>query len=242
MLMKNPNDRIDADGAFKYLESNFKEGNLIKQPIDISGQNIKLFHIVNLPPNCGLGKMALFNNDSKLLIADKKNSSIHILDVIKKKKTETAIIKDCYLKEPKALCVHGEDIYVADWGFKKILVFDLNFKLKRKLGENIKRSNYLNVNQHKFENNVLFISHTRENEISLWDICEGNFLQKVNIDAPRDLKFRNDNLFILSKNGIIMMNKSTLLIKNRIDFEDIFLPQSLHLSETSIYFIAYSIR
>jgi hypothetical protein len=97
------------------------------------------------------------------------------------------------------------------------------------------------VNRHKSENKVLFISHTRDNEISLWDILDGSFLKKVDIEAPRDLKFRDDNLFILSKNGIILMNKNTLLVRNQIELNDICLPQALHLSQTSIYMIGYSI-
>ena len=239
MLIKTPNERIDAEGLVTYLETNFKE--VHKPSIDITGRNMNSFHIVDLPNNCGLGRMALFKNDSKLLIADKKNSSILIFDILNKKKTETIIIEGVSLKEPKAVYVHEEDVYVADWGFKQILIFDSNFKFKRKIAENIKRSNYLSVNQHKSEMKVLFISHTRDNEISLWDIFGDNFLQKVDIEAPRDLKFRDDVLFILSKNGIIMMNKNTLLIKTVIDFNDISFPHSLHLSETSIYLIGYSV-
>ena len=201
-----------------------------------------MLQVVDLPRNCGFGRMTLFNNDSKLLIPDKKNHSLHILDVFKKdKNVETANVSGCYLKDPKALYIHEKDIYVTDWGFKHILIFESNFKLKRRIGEEIKRSNYLSVNQHKYENKVLFISHTRDNEISLWDIIDGTFLQKVEIEAPRDLKFRDDNLFILSKNGIILMNKNTLLIQNRIELNDISLPQSLHVSKTSAYLIGYSI-
>ena len=70
---------------------------------------------------------------------------------------------------------------------------------------------------------------------------DGRFLQKVEIEAPRDLKFRDDNLFILSKNGIILVNKNTLLVRNQIEFNDICLPQALHLSQTSAYLIGYSI-
>jgi hypothetical protein len=242
MLKKNSNERIDAEELFNYLATNLREGDVTKSSIDITGQSINLFNVIDLPRNCGFGRMVLFNNDSKLLIADKKNHSLHILDVFKKEKTtERALISGCSLKEPKALYVDKEDIYVADWAYKQILIFESNFKLKRKIGEEIKRSNYLSVNQHKCENKVLFISHTRDNEISLWDISDGSYLQNVEIEAPRDLKFRDDNLFILSKNGIILMNKNTLLVRNQIEFNDICLPQALHLSQTSAYLIGYSI-
>lgn len=242
MLKKNSNERIDAEELLSYLETNFREGDVTKSSIDITGQSINLFHVIELPRNCGFGRMVLFNNDSKLLIADKKNHSLHILHVFEKEKTiERAIISGCSLKEPKALIVDEEYIYVADWGYKQILIFESNFKLKRRIGEEIKRSNYLSVNRHKSENKVLFISHTRDNEISLWDILDGSFLKKVDIEAPRDLKFRDDNLFILSKNGIILMNKNTLLVRNQIELNDICLPQALHLSQTSAYLIGYSI-
>jgi hypothetical protein len=87
------------------------------------------------------------------------------------------------------------------------MTFESNYKLKRRIGEEIKRSNYMSVNRHKSDNKVLFISHTRDNEISLWDILDGSFLKKVDIEAPRDLKFRDDNLLILSKNGIVLNNR-----------------------------------
>lgn len=231
MLIKDPDKRINAEELFAYLEFYYGKS------IEISGFKIKSIKVIDLERNCILGRMGLYKYNTKVLVADKKKSSFHVLDVVTKQRE--GLVKNLILQEPKAVLVQNDEIFVGDWDVKQIFVFDLNFDLNRKIGDSMKKPHYLSIDS---ERNILFVSHTRDNEISTWGIDKGDFLSKIDIDSPRDLKFKDDNLWVLSTNKIILFDKNALNSKIReISLKDLHLPQSLHLSNKCFYTIAYLI-
>ena len=168
-----------------------------------------------------------------------------------------------YLKEPLGLCVetksNGDEIvYVSDWKAHTVFVFNYNFKLITRIGQNLNFVSYITIDS---ESGILYISHTYENKVSLWNVKSGKLFQKLFIEQPLHSKLRNSSIYILCMVGckldndqrkliklkkgncIDVINKLTLEIIHRIKFDDWLAPHFLYLSphDSTIYTIAFPI-
>ena len=207
--------------------------------------------------------MSLFQNGQKLLLTDVTKKCLHICD-LNGKYIESLNPQNC-LQLPFVLFVLkkleslNEEVFVFDGEIKTVFLFDSNFKLKNKIGNKLKHSNHMNIDT---ENgiNILYISHMFDNEITLWNTQNGSFITKIDIDGPKDVKFNRDHLFVINQpevkinwennqiiqiskgNCVSMIDKNSLEIRRKIQFNGFYLPNSLHLTnDIYIYTIAYKL-
>jgi hypothetical protein len=199
--------------------------------------------------------MSMFRNGKNLIITDFREGLLHLCDL-------NGTLLDSfnpggYLKEPSALFVrlsdneNDEEIYVAD--NKSILVFDSNFKLINKIGNNLNYVWYLSIDR-----NILYISHLEDDKIGLWDIQKLKLIKEKKIEAPLHLTFDETKLYIVSSaeyeadwdkrtfknlnkgNFIIIMNKFDLKTIHKIQFDNWLSPWSIYLScDGHIYTLAH---
>ena len=153
----------------------------------------------------------------------------------------------------------NERIYIYDNEMKIVFVFDSNFKLKSKIGYKMKITNHMNVDV-EYESNILYASHMLHNEITLWNTENGSLIVKINVDGPKDIAFNRDNLFVVNQpdvktdwvtnkvikiskgNSVSIIDKKSLELKHRIQFNNLCIPNTLHFTkEMNIYTIAYEL-
>jgi hypothetical protein len=235
--------------------------NLFRNPgVKINGEKIKSIQFVELSSDLKLDRMSLFKNGTKLILTDISKKCLHICDL--NGKYIESVNPQNSLQLPLVLFVLkkiNEEIYVYDGEIKTVFLFDSNFKLKYKIGNNLKNSNFMNIDT---ENgiNILYITHMFDNEITLWNTQNGTFITKISIDGPKDVKFNQNCLFVINQpevkidweinriieitkgNSISIIDKNSLEIKRKIQFSDFYLPNSLHLTtDIHIYTIAYKL-
>ena len=196
--------------------------------------------------------MALFNNGSNILITDYEKGVIHKLD-INLNYIEAINPNNC-LKKPCGVCVQrnqNETIFVADDKLKKVFMFDSTFKFIKSIGDDLNGVEYLSINS-----NSLLISEYWGDVLSIYNIDNGKVINKIKVDCP--LQSTNDinNIYVVSRadcewdlnkrklieikkgNSIIIISKSTLEIKDKIQFNDWLWPHSIYSSNDQIYTIA----
>ena len=139
-----------------------------------------------------------------------------------------------------------------------IFVFNQNFKLIKKIGENLKKASFnLTID---YESDILYCSHFYKDVVTLWNVNDAKLIQELEIERPIDLKISENKIYILSRadydadrekrklakvkkgNSINVLNKSNHEIINKIQFDDWFCPHSLHISsDGDIYTTAYEL-
>ena len=203
--------------------------------------------------------MALFNKETNILITDLVGL-IHVCDL--NGNLLKSINPGGCLKIPMGICVgirkNGiEEIYVNDWIYSNcsVFVFNQDFKLIKKIGENLEKSDYLTID---CVSDILYCLHTNH-VVTLWNVNDAKLIQKLEIEGPYDLKISENKIYIVSRadvadwgerklikvkkgNNINVLNKSKHEIINKIQFDDWLNPQSLHLSSDGhIYTTAHEL-
>ena len=217
--------------------------------------------------------MALFNKETNILITDHLKVLIHV-GLIHVRDLNGNLLKSINsvgcLKDPYGICVgikkYGiipffsigiEEIYVYDGRAKTVFVFNEDFKLIKKIGENLEKSFYLTID---CESDILYCLHRDKDVVTLWNVNDAKLIQKLKIEGPDDLKISENKIYIVSLadydsdrdkrkltkvkkgNYINVLNKSNQEIINKIQFDDWFCPFSLHLSsDGDIYTTAFEL-
>ena len=144
--------------------------------------------------------MALIENNTKLLITDYKRKLLHLLDLdgnILNSFNPNNVLKDpsciCVLKDP-----NEENIFVGDDEQHKIFVFNSNFDLKFQFGDqNLNGPDYMQIDN-EFDKSRLYVSDWNNNEITISNTNNGSFIAKIEIDAPKNIIFTQNSLFVSS--------------------------------------------
>jgi hypothetical protein len=163
-----------------------------------SPQSIKLIKKVEFPTDSEFSRIALIENNSKLLITDYKAELLHIFDL------NGNLIKSVEpnekLKKPLGIYIIDNEIYIGngDDTEAQIFVYDLEFRLKRKFGDfNLSSPQYLIIDK-EYNKKNLYVSHCLKNKITVWEAKSGMFIQKIEIEAPMDINFTQHSLFVIS--------------------------------------------
>ena len=155
---------------------------------------------INLPENSHLYRMALIGKQTKLLITDFYTIKLHLLDL------DGNILKSFNpndaLKCPLGVCVsdnqNEEKIFIGDMIHKKIFVFNSNFDLNFQFGgKNLKYPNNMQIDN-EFDKSRLYVSDSKNNEITIWNTSNGSFIAKIDIETPKQILFTQNSLFVNS--------------------------------------------
>ena len=207
--------------------------------------------------------MVFFNNGTELLVSDELKGLIHIFDL--NGTLIDSVNPDNILHQPLGLFVsinenEEEEIYVGDFIQHKIFVFNSNFDLLKQFGDDDKLKipqflamDFSNVEKEK----KLFISDTENDEITVWDIESGKFIDKIEIASPFNIKFTDEFLFVVGCvnsievedkieitkgfNGIFVFNKiSPHNLIRKIEFNNWIASSGLHIDcNMNLYTVAY---
>ena len=175
----------------------------------ITGNKVKSINEIKFPSE-SLYRMVLFKNASQLLITDEIKSLLHLFDI--DGQFLQSINPEQILQQPLGLYVlikeFDEEIYVGDCFNHQIFVFDSNFLYKNQFGdERIKVPQFMEIDTQS-KNNLIYISDIKDDEITVWNYEKGDYIGKIEIVSPLEMKFNNDNLFVTS--GIsFKLNEST---------------------------------
>ncbi len=167
------------------------------------------------------------------------------------------------LQDPRGLFVakidSDEEIYVLDYNLGCIFLFNSKLKLIRKIGSNLKKAEYLSIDT---DTDVIFISHTSKDSVSVWNKNSGQFLSKFEIETPLHSRLSKDRLFVVSwadsdydkkmkkvksikkGNFITIFDKTSLNKLYEIKFDNVVFLHSIYFSSDkvmNIYTIAYQI-
>ena len=142
--------------------------------------------------------MALFNKETNILITDRWTRLIHVCDL--NGNLLKSINPGGCLKEPEGICVgirkNGiEEIYVSDRRANTVFVFNQDFKLIKKIGENLEESYDLTID---CETDILYCLHFAKNAVTLWNVNDSKLIQKLEIERPIDLKINENKIYIVS--------------------------------------------
>ena len=228
----------------------------------IKGKKIQSINSIILDNNECLMRMTTFNNCQEILISDEKKGLIHRFTL--NGQHLSSINPNSCLQIPGSICVGlneengDEEVYVYDWKAESVFVFNDEFNMIKKIGKNLKTVQYLVKDS---ESSILYVSHLLEDSVTLWNINDGKFIFKLKIEQPLDLKIAKDKIYIISwtdgdfyskikqvfnlnkGNYINVLNKSTLNIIHKIQFEYWLAPRSLHLSrDSNIYTTAQELN
>ena len=211
---------------------------------------------VDVPAAIHLGRMTLIENNTKLLIAEFVRNLLHICDL------DGNLLKSFkpigMIHNPLGLCAANKEIYISDGEMSyQISVYDMEFNLKRKFGNSILNPEFLRVDE-EHNNLNLYVSDCDNNEISIWNVENGEFINKINIDTPMQLNFTKTSLFVTSavikaelfnnkvdkiikgNNCIFEIDKVSLELKRKI-VGNWFSPSQFYISNANYsYIIAYS--
>ena len=198
--------------------------------------------------------MAVFNQGSNILITGPIKGVIHKLD-INLNYIEAINPNNC-LKQPWGICVQtniteNETMFVSDLQLRKIFVFDSKYNLIKSIGNDLKCVEYLSTDSQN-----LFISEYWDDVLSLYNIDNGQLIQKIKVERPAHSTNDLNNIYVVSNvdcendsskrklikikggNCINIISKLTCQIINKIQFNDWFWPLSIHSSKNEIYTIA----
>ena len=211
--------------------------------------------------NCRLYRIAYFRNCTSLLITDGGKGLLHICDL--DGNLINSLNPKNVLTDPRGIFVFkkdsDEEIYVLDYSAGIIFLFNSKFKLVKKIGSNLKKAEYLSVDS---DSDVIFISHTSNDSVSLWNKNSGKFLDKFEIETPLHSRLSKDKLFLVSwadsdydkkmkkvnsikkGNFITIFAKASLEKLHEIKFDNVVFPHSIYLSSDTrnIYTIAYQMN
>ena len=202
-----------------------------------------------------LKRMALFNKATNILITDSWKGLIHVCDL--NGNLLKSVNPGC-LELPLGICVASrknkeEEIYVYDRKAAALFVFSCGFQFIKTIGENLKSVSNITID---FESNILYCVHRTYNVVTLWNVNDGKLIKEFEIEEPKHLKISESKIYILSlsvcdseKRKIVktkrdsyinVLDRFSLKIIHKIQFDDWFHPYSLHLSsDSNIYTIAW---
>jgi hypothetical protein len=153
----------------------------------------------------------LIENNSKLLITDYRKEQVHIFDL--NGNHLKSVEPNEKLKKPLGIYVLDNEIFIGNFYADKpqIFVYDFDFRLKRKFGDfNLSSPQYLIIDK-EFNTNNLYVSDCLNDKITVWEAKSGMFIDKIEIETPRDINFTYDSLFVIScillRNAKIVNNK-----------------------------------
>ena len=139
--------------------------------------------------------MALFNKETNILITDPSKGLIHVCDL------NGNILKSINpggcLKGTFGFCVgirkNGiEEIYVYDARARTVFVFNQDFKLIKKIGENLKKASFnLTID---YESDILYCLHRDKDVVTLWKVNDTKLIHELKIEQPYDLKISENKI------------------------------------------------
>jgi hypothetical protein len=181
-----------------------------------SPQSIKLIKKVEFSTDSEFSRIALIENNSKLLISDYKAGLVHVFDL--NGNLLKSVEPNEKLKRPLGIYILDKEIYIGncDVDEPQIFVYDFEFHLKQKFGDfNLSSPHNLIIDK-EYNKNNLYVSDG-DNKITIWEAKSGLFIDKIDIEAPMEINFTKQSLFALSGvffgNVEILNNKVEKIVK-----------------------------
>ena len=161
---------------------------------------IKLKKERSFDQNSSLFSMTLIGKQKRLLITDWTRNLLHLVDF--DGNILTTFNLNNVLMCPTGICVldvpNEEKIFIGDNDQHKIFVFNSNFELKFQFGDqNLKFPDYMQIDN-KFDLSRLYVSDSTNNEITIWNISNGSFIAKIDVETPKQIQFTQNSLFVSS--------------------------------------------
>ncbi len=186
------------------------------------------------------------------------------------KKQNQILINDCYeikifdtnwqpitkkFEQPKEnfdsigyFCSDKEDRLFIE-NFSNILIFDANLTFVKNLSV---LESYDPSSMQIDHPNILYMSFSSQNKISVYDIETGGCIKVIKIDSPREIAISQESVYVLSStsydkkrntcefqkfkfgsNCIFVVNKLDYKILSKIEFKDWLSPNGLYLDKYS---------
>jgi hypothetical protein len=147
--------------------------------------------------------MVLYNNGTKIAMPDELNSIIHICDL------NGNLIEsrdpDGLIDQPIGICILNKDdgeikIYIGDCAVHKIFVFDSNFTHRTTFGDDrLKIPQYILIDyDSNLNTKYIYASDYSNNEITIWDTKNGNFIDSINVNSPFTIRFDANHIYAVS--------------------------------------------
>jgi hypothetical protein len=205
-----------------------------------------------------LNRIFLFKKQKNILITDSEKNLLILCNLNGQREDTISLAK--HLSCPRGLFVSPkeEEIYILDYLAGSIFIFNKNFELIKRIGENIIKPSFLSVD---LESQLVYVSSLFCDEISILDSIYGKLINKISVISPLHTKIYENLLFVISmidcdyegfdrkkileiKNGnyISVINRQSLELIRKIEFNDWFDPWSLHMTrDMTLYTIAKEI-
>jgi len=188
-------------------------------------------------------------NENRIVSISQNDKSLRINDL--NRRTNWSIILD-YL--PSNLCVGAnKSLFVS--GTKenqKIYVYTKDFNLMKTF--DIQMGYCLSKMKIDDSSQLLYLSHHRDNKITLWESQNGNYNKTIDIQSPFTIEFSKNLIYVISKtefscshsknsddnlikidglNCIFILNKATSEVMNKISFNRWLQPCGLYFDKKS---------
>ncbi len=187
----------------------------------------------------GFNRMVLIESKQKFIITSSYNQSVVLIDINGnwlERRTLNGLIK-----QPWGICVNSNnEVFIGDNEQKCIFVFDLNWKLLRRIGDNISNGFFDMVIDNT--TNEIFIANLFDSQLIVVDEFFGRLRKKVYIGSPTYLRLSKDQVFVLNMDYIYCLNKTTFEIYQTIKLDNCDYVYGLYVdSMLNIYTTAHDI-
>lgn len=212
---------------------------------------IRSIRSFDAPRSKNLKYMFALEKRNKVIITDNEHSGIKIFDF--DANTFETHNPNSLLNKPLAICVNRlNELFVGDTVHKKIFVFSLDNKLKLlKVFDNpiINSPTCMTIDDENNEN-ILYVTDWANNMVTIWNSYTTDFIYNFNLDSPANIKLNKEKIFILSSimydmdhedktlksirkgtNNILVFNKCSFELINKIEFHNWINPRGLYIDE-----------
>ena len=168
----------------------------------------------------------VFHNQSnkKLYVCYSNYKSVDVFDGSDTNKLELIQKVSLILNKPKALCINTENhIFIACELREGIFVFDENFNLLQKFGQNIMYDDvdYMCIDYDQTNKiSYLYISSYSSCKVTKWNCFTGELVNESDILCPSNSLVKNEKLYVISEsdelNCVLEINKDSFETINSI--------------------------
>jgi len=195
-------------------------------------------------PSKYLACMCLRNDEDTFYIIDNEENCLKQVDLNGK------FLKSVKLSLPRpvAMCQNRKgEFFIADGKHKRIFVLDSNLRHMREFGDyNLKKPDSMIIDE---DCDVLYVTDHENNQITVWNSENGNFITQIKVDSPAQIQLTKDNVYVISEsdyeinkttsklrltkgcNCIFIINKTNFQIVETIKLDNWFDPCGLHIDK-----------
>lgn len=173
-------------------------------------------------------------HENKLILTDLASNSLKILD---KNGDLIEVVKKDFIKDPYIICSNiCNEIFIYCSSDAKINVLNDKFDLIRQFNTcEVSGAHYMTIDWFD-ENQLLYMSHSDDDKISIWESNTGKFVKTFQATAPTYIACCKENVYVISEtkyesknslvpisnseNCIFVIDKLSCVFKKKIKYPD----------------------